>query len=189
MNAPQIMLKLGLPVLHHFGVEYETLLEEGRNTLVGADFSKCTARNEGGNISGLVITRLIKVSNEEAGVNCKDERRRSLEFYTVRFEKDAFPDASLLDTIDYHQHHEIIFTVEKMINDAVKNNFPLDETNQLKTIVSENIDIFRTSLSSGRPRILYRWKLTWCPLLPPCVYDFEITLEHNGNFSSEPFRS
>lgn len=91
--------------------------------LNGVDCSKITAQNEGGNISRLVVARLKKVSNEKAGVKCKDERSPCLDFYRVRTVKIPFLRASLPGPIGPHPHHDLVSTDEKMISDAFENGF------------------------------------------------------------------
>lgn len=98
-----------------------------------------------------MVARLNEVSNDEAGVKYKDESRPRVDFFTLRSETDPFPDASLFNPIDSLQHHEIVSAVEQMINDAVRNGFPLQELSHLKSGVSDHMEIFCRFFFSGPP--------------------------------------
>lgn len=63
--------------------------------------------------------------------------------------EDPFLDPSLLDSVDANQHEDIREAVDDMIDVAIANGLPPKEAETLKEIVHENLNIFRTSLSSG----------------------------------------
>lgn len=51
-------LLMGLPVLRHFGVDNETLLEDRRNLLSETDCSNAAPNNQDGRVGRLMIARL-----------------------------------------------------------------------------------------------------------------------------------
>lgn len=138
-------LLIGLPVLQHLGVDTKSLLENKRDVLNGTDCSTVKPHITGGHVSRLMIARLNRMTNEDF------DARPRVNYYDVRDEEDPFPDKSLLDPVDSSQHDEIAQDVEKMVQTAVDNGFPDDNVPQLKKIVNDHMDIFRTSFSSGPP--------------------------------------
>ena len=152
-------LLIGLPILQHLGIDSKSLLEQKRDLLDGVDCSAVRdlpGATRGGKVSRLMLARLNQVSNDEVDsaanpTDASDPSRPTVNFFTVRNEQDPFPDSSLLDPVDSEQHDEIASTVEQMVADAVDNGFPVDKLTELQKIVSDYIDIFRVTFSSGPP--------------------------------------
>lgn len=149
-------LLVGLPVLRHLQVDTRTLLEDRVSVLDGTDCSHIenpTTLSQGGSVSGMMIARLTRIQEKKQFiVTDLPSNRPRINYNTARTEEDPFPDASLLDPIDEDQHEEIRQAVSDMVTSSKKNGMPPAAAENLDHIIGENMDVFRTSFSSGPQR-------------------------------------
>lgn len=148
-------LLIGLPVIKQLQIDTRTLLETNRAVLHGSDCSHIgnpTANSRGGSLSRLMTARRNSVANSEIDVE-RDEKddRPHVDYFECRTVTDPFPDPSLLDPIDHEQRDEVVDAVGKLLEVARSNGMPQRDVGTLRDLVSDHIDIFRTSLSSGPP--------------------------------------
>lgn len=126
------------------------LLEERRDLLDEADCSSAQSSLliRGGRVSRLMIARLNQVSNAEVGdAQPLDYMRPRVNYFNVRQEQYPFPDSSLLDAPDCVQSDEVKEEIAQMVHVAVEDGFLNDHLTDSKKIVSDHMEIFRTSLS------------------------------------------
>lgn len=69
----------------------------------------------------------------------------------MREEKDLFYDASALDRPDLYQKNDVDQKVSVMLKKADKNGVSHEKKEKLHRLVTQNINIFRSSFSSGSP--------------------------------------
>jgi len=146
-------LLIGRPVLKTLQIDSETMLERNRAVLDGADCSHVgnpIAHKQGGTVSRLMVARLNRIGNFETITedDATAEQPR-VNYYECRNEKDPFPDPSLLDPVDSVQHAHIREAVQRMSKAAAGNGMPQQDVATLEQLISDHMDIFRISLSSG----------------------------------------
>lgn len=163
-------LLIGLPVLRHLGVDTKTLLKTRRDLLDGTDCADIKSENRPGmtgRVGRLLIARLYHVSIESviqkisAPETDKQKiaqplasvptRETDIDYFEVREEEDPFYDASTLDALDIDQKEDIDADINKTFDEAVQNELPADRHDLLRQLVTSNVNVFRTSFSSGTP--------------------------------------
>lgn len=72
------------------------------------------------------------------------------EYEELRNETWPFPHPSLLNRIDSYQHENVHAPVDTLSMSASDNVIPVQDSDALKKVLYEHINIFRSSLSSGR---------------------------------------
>jgi transposase InsO family protein len=157
-------LLIGLPVLQHLRVDTRTLLENQRAALDGADCSSvlnAAVSDASGKLGRLMIARLNRAGNAQAQMG--DAHRPRVDYYEARARVDPFPDPSLIDPVDSGQAEEVSSAVEHMLQCALKVGMPPADAQQLKAIVDNHVDIFRTTFSSGPPAKLKPLKIQLTP--------------------------
>lgn len=138
------------------------MLKQKRDLLEGIGCSSVRdlpGASNGGTFSRLMAVRMKRVLTDDTDLrkhdtdddNAKDDAptRPQVDYYRLCNEADPFPDISLLDPVDFDQHSKIAKVVDKMVEDAIKNGFPPDKLPRLRNFVNKNINMFRTSFSSG----------------------------------------
>lgn len=163
-------LLIGLPVLQHLGIDTKSLLESKRDVLDGIDCSSVrssTGTTCGGHVSRLISSRLNRVVDPFDFNTPPDPSRPRVNFYSVQEEVDPFPDKSLLHPIDSAQQEEVSEAIENMVQVATDSGFPNDNLPELKEIVTDHTDIFRTSFSSGPPANIEPLKIDLVPDAKP----------------------
>ena len=147
-------LLIGLPVSQHLQVDTGTLLENNRSVLDGADCSSVAnpTLNRGGSVTRMMICLLYRIQESETRNGSKGNSDRPLaNYYRACQEEDPFPGPSLLDSVDSEQGEGVCKAVEEMQTTAPNNGLPEMDGEGLETLVSEHVNIFRTSFSSGLP--------------------------------------
>lgn len=120
-------LFIGLPVLRHFGIDTNTLLQKHRDLLDGTDCLTVKPTNHGGNagrIMRLMAARLNLVSKNAVAAIDKAKpttilspdttldappkllRRESVDYFRVRKKQSPFRDSSILDPLKNDQKVE-----------------------------------------------------------------------------------
>lgn len=97
-----------------------------------------------------MLAFLNRVGDEHSTLAAKpSEFRLRIDYNTARNEPNSFQNPSLLDPIDGNQHDEVQQAAERMIEMAQGNG--MNETNvaTLRSMVTDHMDVFRTSLSAG----------------------------------------
>lgn len=67
------------------------------------------------------------------------------------FEEDHLPDPSLLESFDTDQHEDIRTEIQQMIHTSRENGLPKGSVSMFEQLLESNINIFRTTFSSGKP--------------------------------------
>ena len=166
-------LLIGRPVLRHLRVDTETLLDNNRFALNGADCSDVgnpTANDNEGFISRLTAARAHTTPESFLKNHPKPPppaNRPRINYHAARIDQDPFPDPSLLDLIDSDQHEAIEDAVDSMIEKAKQSGMGYTHLKQLQAILAENIDIFRVSLSAGPPADIRPLKIELAPQAKP----------------------
>lgn len=100
-------LLIGLPVLRHLGIGRETLAEQMRYVLNGADYSTVYATHAssgGGQVSRLMFGSVYHVSDLDADSDgLLDASLPHVNYFNFREEQNTFPDKSLLEQINSDQ--------------------------------------------------------------------------------------
>lgn len=150
MRVPRSPLVV-LPLLQHLGVDTKYLLEERRDLLDGADCSNIDfSSTSGSQVSQIMIARLNRSPNFEVGpTTVLNNSCFRVNYYDVRSEQDPFSNLSLLDSPNSAQPNEVEDEVSQIVQVAVSNGLRAEKVMNLKKIVTDHSDIFRTSLSSG----------------------------------------
>ena len=159
---------IGLPVLQHLRVDTRTLLEDKISSLDGTD---CCLEDDGdmkpgklGRIMAARVNRLQEKSSNQA--NPMADRPR-VDYNHARNEPDPFPDPSLLDPIDKNQHDDITAAVKSMETNAMNSGLADVYQSNLKGVLRDHMDIFRTSFSSGPGAKLPPLKIELLPEAKP----------------------
>lgn len=142
---------IGLPVLRHLRVDTRTLLEDNYTSLHGTDCALNDSETQKtGKLGRIMSARLNQIQETDKEPSEKiDPARPKVNYHKARTEEDPFPDPSLLDLIDKDQHDEIKAAVKGMEQAAKKQGLADVYESNLKGILHDHMDIFRTSFSAG----------------------------------------
>lgn len=144
--------------MQHLKVDTRTILENKCLALDGTDCSHI------GFPSSLMqqgtVSRTMLGSVQLANDPCPADARPRANYYRQRHESDLFLDPSLLDPIDLDQHNDIQSSIDAMLEKAFESGLPTHAHALLKKTVTDYMDIFRTSLSSGPPAKLPPLKIS-----------------------------
>ena len=158
-------LLIGLPVLKHLRVDTKTLLEDNIKTLDGTDCSLTDqVRDKTGKLGRLMSARFNGQDNFNEP---PPSNRPKVNYNTARNEEDPFPDPSLLDPIDADQHEDICKAVDNLEKTAREKGLADVYESNLKGILRDHMDIFRTSFSAGPPAKLPPLKIELMPNAKP----------------------
>ena len=101
-----------------------------------------------GKLGRLMTARLNRQINDDTRPAAD---RPKVNFHAARTKEDPFPDPSLLDPIDEDQHDDIRKAVEDMQKTAKDNGLADAYESNIKGILRDHMDIFRTSFSARPP--------------------------------------
>ena len=149
-------LLIGQPILAHLGIDSRTMLENNRSSLDVTDCSKIStiATDKSSKVGRVLLARISKntgISRSPSVENKLDPNRPKSDYTANRNDPDPFPNPSLIDIEDGNQAQDIDSGIEAMLQDALRNGFPQDDFEELKTIVTNHRNVFRTTFSSGPP--------------------------------------
>ena len=158
-------LLIGLPVLRHLRVDTKTLLEANISNLDGTD---CSLHGKPptnmGKLGRLMTARLNRQRNDDKRPAAD---RPKVNYHAAHTEEDPFPDPSLLDPIDEDQHDDIRKAVADIQQTAKDNGLADVFESNLKGILRDHMDIFRTSFSAGPAAKLPPLKIDLTPDAKP----------------------
>lgn len=165
-------LLIGIAVLEHLRVDTKTLLEDRIESLDGTDCSPdlLQRKTTGGQVSRIMLARLNRVGNDQMDApnpTVPDPTRPKVNYYRARTEGDPFPDPSLLDPVDMEQHEAITTALARMQTAAFDAGLASDKRPVLAKLLSDHVDIFRTSFSSGPPARLPPLRIELTPDAKP----------------------
>lgn len=85
-----------------------------------------TVMDSGDIVGRLMAARLkrIQTPGDLSSSHDSNSSRQRVNYRTARSEEDQFPDPSLLDPVDAHQHESIRAVVKSLIEEACKNSLP-----------------------------------------------------------------
>lgn len=130
-------------------------MEEDRVLLDGTDCLSLYAQSfvvHGGKLSRLMIARLYRLLKMEESFDpeLKDSRRRMV-YNHVRLQQDLFLHPFIWTQLVSHGLKKWPMELIKWSKYRSTNGFPEERIPELKTIVWDYAEIFRTSFSSGLP--------------------------------------
>lgn len=159
-------LLIGLQILRHLGFDTRTI--EDRKDLLSstysANFKANSLHGKGGSVGRLMIARLGLVSNEAVidkedntdvkmldGAQPFGRRETAIHYYNVGKEEGLFPEAPTNDPLEVHQKDYIDAGITKMLDDGSDNGLMPELKDLLRRLVTNNVDVFHRSFSSGPP--------------------------------------
>ena len=149
-------LLVGHPVLAHLGIDSKTMIEKSLDRLDGTDcsdlMSKCMDTPSVGRLLNAHIQGMCGGPIKPPQVpNQISSARPREKYFACRSSVDPFPDSYLLEIEDLDERNDVLEVVDKMLEKAASEGLPEKHMSEMRKLVNEFINLFRTTFPTGPP--------------------------------------